>query len=252
MKIWGVVVLAVVLSANLAFGGDGVELKDKKDKVSYGIGLSFGNNLKANIKNDDIEIDNDLLLRGMRDAFTGASPALSDNQLRETMTALQAEVNAHQEAKAKEALEKNKKQGEEFLLANKGKEGVVTLPSGLQYKVIKEGTGAIPKATDLVETNYKGTLIDGTEFDSSYKRNQAAVFPVNGVIPGWTEALQKMKAGSKWQLFVPSELAYGAKGAGNLIGPNAALIFEVELLSVKEGNTSGGAMGGMGGGMHGH
>ncbi|HEY3489002.1 MAG TPA: FKBP-type peptidyl-prolyl cis-trans isomerase [Candidatus Deferrimicrobiaceae bacterium] len=251
MKIWGVVVLAVVLSANLAFGGDGVELKDKKDKVSYGIGLSFGNNLKANIKNDDIEIDQELLLRGLRDAFTGASPALSDNQLRETMMNLQSEVTAHQEAKAKAALEKNKKQGEDFLLANKGKDNVITLPSGLQYKVIKEGTGVSPKPTDLVETHYSGTLIDGTEFDSSYKRNQPAVFPVNGVIPGWTEALQKMKVGSKWQLFVPSELAYGTKGAGNLIGPNATLIFEVELLSIKEGNTAGGKGGGMGGGMGG-
>jgi FKBP-type peptidyl-prolyl cis-trans isomerase FklB len=243
MKSWGLAVLAVALSANLAFGGDGVELKDKKDKVSYGIGLSFGSNLKNNLKNDEIETDSELILRGMKDGLTGGTAALDEAQLKEILTGLQAEVNARQETRKKEAVEKNKKAGEEFLAANKAKEGVVTLPSGLQYKVLKEGEGAMPKVTDLVETNYRGTLIDGTEFDSSYKRNQTAVFPVNGVIAGWTEALQKMKVGSKYQLFIPSELAYGAKGAGEAIGPNAALIFEVELLAIKEGGKPG-----MGGG----
>jgi FKBP-type peptidyl-prolyl cis-trans isomerase FklB len=244
MKVRGLVFLAVLLAANLAFGGDGVELKDKKDKVSYGIGMSFGSNLRMNLKNDEIEVDHELILRGMRDSLTGAPTALDENQLKEVLNGLQAEVGAKQEARAKAAVEKNKKAGDEFLAANKAKEGVVTLPSGLQYKVLKEGEGPSPKATDLVETHYKGTLIDGTEFDSSYKRNQTAVFPVNGVIAGWTEALQKMKVGSKWQLVIPSELAYGAKGAGNLIGPNATLVFEVELLAIKEG--------GKGGAMHGH
>ena len=135
--------------------------------------------------------------------------------------------------KQKKIGEKNKIDGEAFLAENKKKEGVKTLPSGLQYSIIKEGAGKMPKATDTVTVNYKGTLIDGTEFDSSYRRGQPVSFPVNGVIAGWTEALQLMKEGSKWQLFIPSELAYGEKGAGNTIGPNAVLIFEVELISIK-------------------
>jgi FKBP-type peptidyl-prolyl cis-trans isomerase FklB len=251
MKVLGLTVLAVALSANLAFGGNGLELKDKKEKVSYGIGMSFGTNLGANIKKDAIEVDVDLILRGMKDGLTGAPTALDEAQLKEVLTGLQEEVNKRNAEREKAAIETNKKAGEEFMAANKTKEGVITLPSGLQYKVIKEGDGAIPKATDLVETNYRGALIDNTEFDSSYKRGQAAVFPVNGVIPGWVEALQKMKVGSKWQLFVPPELGYGAKGAGNLIGPNATLIFDIELLAIREASKGGGAMGGMGG-AHGH
>lgn len=247
MKVRGLVIMAVLLTANLAFGGDGVELKDKKDKLSYGIGMSFGSNLRLNLKNDEIDVDNELILRGMRDSLTGAPTAMDEAAMKEVLTGLQAEVASKQEARAKVAVEKNKKEGEAFMTANKAKDGVVTLPSGLQYKVLKEGEGAVPKPTDLVETHYKGTLIDGTEFDSSYKRNQPAVFPVNGVIPGWTEALQKMKVGSKWQLFIPAELAYGPKGAGNVIGPNSTLVFEIELLAIKEG-AKGGAMGGM----HGH
>jgi FKBP-type peptidyl-prolyl cis-trans isomerase FklB len=142
------------------------------------------------------------------------------------MTAKQAET-------MKKLSEKNKADGEKFLAENAKKEGVKTLPSGLQYKEIAPGTGKSPKATDTVTTHYKGTLIDGTEFDSSHKRGQPATFQVSGVIPGWTEALQSMKEGAKWQLFVPSNLAYGERGAGREIGPNAALIFEVELISVK-------------------
>jgi FKBP-type peptidyl-prolyl cis-trans isomerase FklB len=138
-----------------------------------------------------------------------------------------------QAERTKQLAEKNKKEGEAFLAANKTKEGIKTLPSGLQYKVIKEGTGKTPTAEDTVVTNYRGTLTDGTEFDSSYKRGQPATFPVKGVIPGWTEALQLMKEGSKWELFIPSNLAYGEQGAGGVIGPNAALIFEIELISVK-------------------
>jgi FKBP-type peptidyl-prolyl cis-trans isomerase FklB len=133
-----------------------------------------------------------------------------------------------------QAGETNKKQGDAFLAANKGKEGVVTLPSGLQYKILSAGTGPKPATSDSVVCNYRGTLIDGTEFDSSYKRGQPATFPVGGVIKGWTEALQLMPVGSKWQLFVPSELAYGERGTGADIGPNAVLIFEVELLSIQD------------------
>jgi len=158
---------------------------------------------------------------------------MTEEEIRESLSALQKELMEKQAEKTKLMGEKNKKEGEAFLAENKKKEGVVTLPSGLQYKVIKEGTGKQPSADATVETNYRGTLIDGTEFDSSYKRGQAATFPVNGVIAGWTEALQLMKEGAKWQLFVPANLAYGERGAGNVIGPNATLIFEVELISVK-------------------
>ena len=152
----------------------------------------------------------------------------------EAMAAFKEEMMKKHEEELKKAAEKNKKEGEAFLAENKKKEGVVTLPSGLQYKVIKEGDGQMPKDTDMVTVNYRGTLVDGTEFDSSYKRGNPATFPVNGVIPGWQEALKLMKVGSKWQLFVPAGLAYGEKGAGSTIGPNATLIFEVELLSISE------------------
>jgi FKBP-type peptidyl-prolyl cis-trans isomerase FklB len=158
---------------------------------------------------------------------------MTEEEYKATMTALQKEMMEKQADAARKLAEKNKKEGEAFLAENGKKEGVVTLPSGLQYKVIQSGKGKTPKSTDTVETNYRGTLIDGTEFDSSYKRGQTATFPVNGVIAGWTEALQKMKEGDKWQLFVPSNLAYGERGAGREIGPNATLLFEVELIAVK-------------------
>lgn len=202
------------------------DLNDLKQKVSYSIGLSIGRDMKARA----VDIDADVLARGMKDAFTGAKPLLTDQELQEAMVALQKELQAKQAGAAKETGEKNKKEGDAFLAANAKKPGVKTLPSGLQYKVIKEGTGPIPKATDAVKTNYRGTLIDGTEFD----KNDGASFPVNRVIAGWTEALQLMKVGSKWQLFVPSELAYGPAQRSETIGPNAALIFDIELLGVEQ------------------
>jgi len=158
---------------------------------------------------------------------------LTEDEARATLTQLQTEVRSKQQEKMKVAGELNKKEGVEFLAANKSKEGVVILPSGLQYKILTEGTGPKPTASDTVVCNYRGTLISGAEFDSSYKRGQPASFPVNGVIKGWTEALQLMPVGSKWQLFVPAELGYGDRGAGADIGPGATLIFEVELLSIQ-------------------
>ena len=158
---------------------------------------------------------------------------MTEQEMKETLTGLQKELIEKQAERNKQIAEKNKKEGEAFLAANKTKEGVKTLPDGLQYKVIKEGTGKTPTEKDSVVCNYRGTLTDGTEFDSSYKRGQPATFPVKGVIPGWTEALKMMKEGSKWELFIPSNLAYGERGAGNVIGPNATLIFEIELISVK-------------------
>ncbi len=201
-------------------------LKDQKDKVSYIIGMDIGNNLKK----QSMSVNPKILAKGIEDALAGAKPLLSQQEVQETMTAFQKEMMAKQVEVAK----KNKTEGEAFLAENKKKEGVKTLPSGLQYKVIKAGTGKKPKANDTVTVNYRGTLINGTEFDSSYKRGQPATFQVSGVIPGWTEALQLMEQGAKWQLFIPSNLAYGERGAGGVIGPNATLIFEVELISIQE------------------
>ncbi len=208
--------------------GDGTAPKTLKEKVSYGIGLNIGKSLKR----DSIEVDLALVLKGLKDALAGSKPLLSDVEIRDAMTAVQKELQTKQGSREKDAGERNKKQGEAFLAENKKKDGVKTTTSALQYKAIKEGTGKIPKATDMVTTHYRGTLIDGTEFDSSYARGEPAKFPVNGVIKGWTEALQLMKVGSKWQLFIPSELAYGERGAGSDIGPNATLIFDIELIAI--------------------
>ena len=223
--------LIILLSfSSAAAAEEAAFLKTQKDKVSYLIGRDMG----LNFKDQSIDIDTDIFMKGFKDALSGNKSALSDDEIQAVKTAYKEERMKKHEEEVKKVTEQNKKDGEAFLAENKKKEGVVTLPSGLQYKVIKEGDGQTPKETDTVTVNYKGTLLDGTEFDSSYKRNEPATFPVNGVIPGWQEALKLMKVGSKWQLFVPAGLAYGEKGAGNTIGPNATLIFEVELLSIGE------------------
>ncbi len=229
-SVW-ILVLSVVLLGGQAYADEQPSLKTQKDKISYIIGIDIGGNLK----NQSIDIDPDLLLLGLKDGLAGKKPALDDTEIHAVMKTFKEEMEKKQGEKRKELGEKNKKEGETFLAENKKKEGVTTLPSGLQYKVVKEGTGKMPKATDIVTVNYRGTLIDGKEFDSSYKRGQPATFSVSGVIKGWTEALQLMKEGAKWQLFIPSDLAYGERGAGDLIGPDTTLIFDVELLSVKEG-----------------
>lgn len=205
------------------------ELKDQKEKVSYSIGLNIGKDFKT----QGVEVDTNILLKGMTDALSGAQPMLTEAQIEETLTQLQKDMVAKQETMAKEAAEKNKAAGAAFLAENGKKEGVTTLPSGLQYKVIEEGKGAKPTLDSTVTVHYKGTLVDGKEFDSSYSRNEPATFPVKGVIPGWTEAMQLMTEGSKWQIVIPSELAYGERGAGPVIGPNSTLIFEVELIKVQ-------------------
>lgn len=204
-------------------------LQTAKEKQSYSLGADIGTKLKA----QSIDIDADLFAQGIKDAVSGEKFLMTEQERKETLTGLQKELMEKQAERVKQISEKNKKEGEAFLSENKKKEGVKTLPSGLQYKVIIEGAGKTPKAEDTVVTHYRGTLIDGTEFDSSYKRGEPATFPVKGVIPGWTEALQLMKEGSKWELVIPSNLAYGERGAGNAIGPNATLIFEIELISVK-------------------
>jgi FKBP-type peptidyl-prolyl cis-trans isomerase FklB len=230
MKLQWIVVLGILVLASQVGGKENLVLKSQKDKISYVIGMDMG----SNFKKQSIDIDPDILVRGIKDGLSGGKSLLTEQEVLEITTAFQKEMMAKQEELNKKLGEKNKKEGEVFLAENKKKEGVKTLPSGLQYKVIKAGTGKKPKLTDTVTTNYRGTLIDGTEFDSSYRRGQPASFPVNGVIPGWTEALQLMEEGAKWQLFVPPNLGYGDRGAGRQIGPNATLIFEVELISIQQ------------------
>jgi FKBP-type peptidyl-prolyl cis-trans isomerase len=204
-------------------------LKSVKERASYSIGVNIGNNFKRL----GFDLDISLLAKGISDALSGAKPQLADKEMQEALETFQREATARQAEMAQKAAEKNKQEGIAFHAENKKKEGVTTLPSGLQYKVLKSGNGKSPKATDTVTTNYKGTLLDGTVFDSSYDRGEPASFPVNQVIKGWTEALQLMKVGDKWQLFIPSELGYGERGAGQAIGPNASLVFEIELLGIQ-------------------
>jgi FKBP-type peptidyl-prolyl cis-trans isomerase len=208
-------------------------LKTQKEKASYAMGMNFGTGLRK----QSVDIDPAILARGLRDAFSNGKTLLTEDEARAVLTQLQNDLRKKQQELAQQLGEANKKSGLAFLEANKTKDGVVTLPSGLQYKVLQEGTGPKPAPTDTVVCNYRGTLLDNTEFDSSYKRGQPATFPVTGVIKGWTEALQLMPVGSKWQLFIPAELAYGERGAGGQIGPNATLIFEVELLSIQSKST---------------
>ena len=203
-----------------------LELEDVKSRRSYAIGLNVG----RNIHGDGLDLDLEILIRGVRDAMTGANPQLSDSELNKVMKGIEAEMIR----RLQELAAKNLKQGREFLAANKKKKGVITLESGLQYMVLKEGEGDSPKVSDTVSTHYHGQLLDGTVFDSSVERGRPATFALNDVIRGWTEALQKMKVGDKWRLFIPSELAYGPQGAGGAIGPHATLVFDIELLNIEK------------------
>jgi FKBP-type peptidyl-prolyl cis-trans isomerase FklB len=216
-----------------AWAQDAKELKDQKDKMSYAFGTTIANSWKQRDLGL-LELNMDLVYKAMRDTMSGSPSLMTPAQVDEAMKVLQTEHRAKFEDKRRQMAEKNKKEGEEFLAQNKSKPGVITLPSGLQYKVVTEGNGASPRTNDIVTANYRGTLIDGTEFDSSYSRNEPGRFSVNGVIKGWTEALQLMKTGSKWQLVIPAQMAYGERGSPPKIGPNATLLFEVELLSIKE------------------
>lgn len=210
-------------------------LTTRKDKFSYALGMNIGNGYKQGLEKQSVEFDANLIAQGVKDALSGAKTRLTDDEAKAVLTEVQTEVNKERQEKMKEASDKNKAEGEAFLAANKSKEGVVTLPSGLQYKILTAGIGPKPTASDQVNCNYRGTLIDGTEFDSSYKRGKPATFGVGQVIKGWTDALQLMPIGSKWQLFIPSSLAYGERGGpGGAIGPDEALIFEVELISIVD------------------
>ena len=229
MAIRWMVTLGIGLLTGIAAAQDAPALKDQKEKLSYALGMDLGNQFKKQA----VEVDADIFVKGLKDSLSGNKTLLTEQEARAAITALQNEIRTKQMAIAKELGENNKKEGDAFLAENKTREGVVTLDSGLQYKVLTAGEGKKPTIDDTVVCNYRGTLINGTEFDSSYKRNQPATFPVKGVIKGWTEALQLMPAGSKWQLFIPPNLAYGERGTGNLIGPNATLVFEVELISIQ-------------------
>ncbi len=205
-------------------------LPTQKDKISYAIGLNVGKGLHR----ESIDVDPKLVMKGLEDALADGKTLMTDDQVQATIVELQAQVRQREDDKRRQLAVTNAKAGETFLAANKTKPGVVTLPSGLQYKIVKEGSGPKPTLNDVVTCNYKGTLLDGKEFDSTEKHGEPAKLPVRGVIKAWTEALQLMPVGSKWQLYVPPDLAYGEHGAGNDIGPNETLIFDVELLSIME------------------
>ncbi len=204
-------------------------LKTDKEKQSYAMGMNLG----IGLHKQGLTLDPALVARGMKDGMTGGKTAMTEDEAHTAIQQFQTEVRQKMQASAQEQGEANHKAGEAFLEANKAKPGVVTLPDGLQYKILKEGDGPKPTASDTVSCNYRGTLISGKEFDSSYKRGQPSSFPVSGVIKGWTEALQLMPVGSKWELYVPADLAYGNRGAGQDIGPGETLIFEVELLGIQ-------------------
>lgn len=221
--------LGMGLLAVVSAGQDAPALKSPKQRYSYALGMDLGNQLRMR----SVELDADLFSKGLKDALSGGKTLLTEAEVRASIVELQVEMKRRQIQAAKLSPEDEKKAGQTFLGENKKKAGVVTLPSGLQYKVLKAGDGKKPTDADTVVCHYRGALINGTEFDSSYKRNQPATFAVKGVTPGWREALKLMAVGSKYQLFIPPELAYGEKGAGGLIGPNATLIFEVELLAIR-------------------
>lgn len=214
--------------AGVVCAQDKPDLKDPRIRSSYALGVDIGTNLKR----QDVDLDPKALAAGINEAMAG-KPALSEAEVRATLDELRKQLMAGMETKAKAAAAKNLKEGEDFLLANGKKDGVKTTASGLQYKVVKAGSGATPKASDEVKVHYHGTLIDGTVFDSSVERGESISFPVNGVIPGWVEALQLMKVGDKWQLYIPAKLAYGERGSPPKIGPNSTLVFDVELLGIE-------------------
>lgn len=228
MKSYAIPFLACSLAFCAAPAQDKPELTTPKQRISYSIGANIGGNLKR----QDLDLDAKALAAGLTDALSG-KPVLSEAEMREVLTAFQQDMQTKMQARQKAEAETNAKKAEEFLAANGKKEGVKTTASGLQYKVLKSGSGKTPKATDTVKVHYHGTLVDGTVFDSSVERGEPVTFPVEGVIPGWAEALQLMKEGDKWQVVLPPKLAYGERGAGSRIGPNSALIFDVELLSIE-------------------
>ena len=227
LHVIGATILLVAIAAGCTAEEAVVKLDQPKQRISYTIGLNIGRDFVS----QDVDIDTAALMAGVRDGLGGQKPRLSDEEMLAEVKTFREAMMAKQEAKQKELATKNQTEGAAFLAKNAKEPGVVVRESGLQYKVLKEGSGPMPKADSIVTVHYRGTLLDGTEFDSSYERNEPLTLPVGGVIPGWTEALTLMKEGSKWQLYIPAALAYGEAGAPPAIGPNATLLFEVELLS---------------------
>ncbi len=218
-----------VLLIGVCCSGKKQELKDEKDKVSYSLGFRFGENMQ--FQKTDLNLD--VYMSGLRDALEGKEPRMTEEEIRTTITNLQQQLAASQQKAQQEQAGKNLSEGKAYLEENAKKEGVKTQPSGLQYKILSEGSGRTPKKSDMITVHYRGTFINGTEFDSSYGRGQPQTFRVDGVIPGWTEALQLMKEGAKWQVFIPPQLAYGERGMPPRIPPNSVLVFEVELISIQ-------------------
>ncbi len=229
MRKAAVLTVLVLLTWSASPAQKKAELKTQKQKASYGIGMNIGKEFKEQVPEVDIEA----MVRGFRDALAGTKTAIPQAELDSVMMAFQQDMMQRRSERMAAIGTKNLKEGETYCAENKGKTGVVTLPSGLQYKIIKEGSGPKPTPKDTVVCNYRGTLINGKEFDSSYKRGQPAEFVLGQVIPGWIEALQMMPVGSKWELVIPSNLAYGERSMGADIGPNSTLVFEVELLGIK-------------------
>lgn len=223
------IVVCLGVLAGPAWTEEKSKLESSSDRESYSIGFQIGADFRAK----GFEVDRKLLFEGIEDGLAGEKGRLTRQEMMETLQELQRRMVAKQQELRKELAEKNRQAGESFLAENKKKKGVKTQSSGLQYKVIEEGQGKTPQKESTVTVHYRGTLVDGTEFDSSYERGEPATFQVNAVIPGWTEALQLMKEGAKWQIYIPADLAYGERGAGPVIGPNATLVFDVELLKVE-------------------
>lgn len=231
MKFKWTVALVVLFFVSLVSAQENLILKDQKDKISYSYGVDTGNKLK----NMPVSVDLNLFIMGIKDALSGSKLLLSEQEILETLATLQKEITAKSEEQKKALSEKSKKEGQLFLSENRKKEGVITLPSGLQYKVLKEGTGKTPTDTDWVRIHFRGTLIDGTVFEDTQKSfGQPVAFAMKGMIPGWAEGLKLMKEGAKWQLFIPPDLAFGERSSGTLIGPNSTLIIEVDLVSVQD------------------
>jgi FKBP-type peptidyl-prolyl cis-trans isomerase FklB len=230
MKKLVIAVCIILCSTGMVIAGETELLKEQRDKISYSLGVTIGKSMKR----DSINANPDLVAQGIKDVLAGGKILLTDEEMAEVFMALQQDLMLKKAEAGKALAEENLKEGEQFLADNAKKEGVVTRPSGLQYKVITDGAGKRAKSTDSVTVHYRGTMIDGTEFDSSYKRNEPATFQLQNMVPGFTEGVSLMKVGSKWQLFIPSKLAYGEEGAEDAIGPNAVLIMEIELLDAKD------------------